>query len=97
MAVPRSAAAPSSAARGSFADMVNRAAFGKERVVVTRRGKALAAIVPIEDMKALEAMEDEADARIIAKRYAAWERGGRKSVPFEEVMKKHRALARAGK
>jgi prevent-host-death family protein len=97
MATTRMDAAPSSAARGSFADMVNRAAYGKERVVVTRRGKALAAIVPIEDVLTLEAMEDEADARLIAKRYAAWERGGRKSVPLHAVMKKSRALAKAGK
>jgi prevent-host-death family protein len=76
--------------------MVNRAAYGKERVVVKRRGKALAAIVPIEDVKTLEELEDEIDARVVAKRTAAWERSGRKSTPLAEVMKKHRAKARRG-
>lgn len=80
-----------SAARGSFADMLNRAAYGKERVVVTRRGKALAAIVPLEDVETLDALEDGRDARTIAGRRAAWRRSGRKSTPIEEVVKKHRA------
>jgi prevent-host-death family protein len=75
--------------------MVNRAAYGKERVVVKRRGKALAAIVPIEDIEALEELEDEIDERIAAKRLMAWERGGRKSIPLAEVKRKIRARARA--
>ena len=89
MARPRIAAA--SAARSSFSDMLNRAAYGKERVVVTRRGKALAAIVPLEDMEKLAALEDEIDARTIAKRLASWRRSGRKSTPLTDVIRKHRA------
>lgn len=34
-------------ARDQFSEVLNRAAFGKERVVLTRRGKPLVAIVPI--------------------------------------------------
>ena len=97
MAAPRSTAASASAVRGSFADMVNRAAYGKERVVVKRRGKALAAIVPMEDIATLEALKDESDVRLAAKRLAAWERGGRKSTSLTDVTKKHRALARKGR
>ena len=44
--------------RENLSDAVNRAAFGKERVVLTRRGKKLAGIVPFEDIQLLEAMED---------------------------------------
>jgi prevent-host-death family protein len=91
MVSPRTPSAPASAARGSFAEMLNRAAYGKERVVVTRRGKALAAIVPMEDMLALDALEDKRDAQLIAKRGAAWLRKGRRSSPIEKVEKKHRA------
>ncbi len=36
-------------ARNQFSTVINQAAFGKERIVLTRRGKAIAAIVPIED------------------------------------------------
>ncbi len=42
-------------ARSQFADLINRVAYGKERVILTRRGKALVAVVPIEQMQILEA------------------------------------------
>ena len=41
-------------ARSQFSEIVNRTAFGGERVVVTRRGKPLAALVPIDDLALLE-------------------------------------------
>jgi prevent-host-death family protein len=37
-------------ARNNFSDIVNRAAYGKERVILTRRGKPIAAIIPAEDL-----------------------------------------------
>jgi len=48
-------------ARNEFSTVLNRAAFGKERVILARRGKAIAAIVPMEDVKLLRALEDRAD------------------------------------
>ncbi|HEY7712919.1 MAG TPA: type II toxin-antitoxin system Phd/YefM family antitoxin [Candidatus Binatia bacterium] len=48
-------------ARAQFSEIINRAAFGKERVTLTRRGKEIVAVVPIEDMKLLEALEDKID------------------------------------
>ena len=56
-------------ARKQFSTIVNQAAFGGERIVVTRRGRPLAAIVPLEDLEAMEALEDamdnaEADRRL---------------------------------
>ena len=48
-------------ARDEFSTVVNRAAFGKERVILTRRGKKLAAVVPIDDVKLLEELEDRLD------------------------------------
>jgi prevent-host-death family protein len=48
-------------ARDEFSDLVNRAAYGKERVVLTRRGKPLAAVVPLEDVELLERLEDRID------------------------------------
>jgi prevent-host-death family protein len=50
-----------SEARQDFAELVNRAAYRGERVRVVRRGRAVAAIVPIEDVEALERLEDELD------------------------------------
>lgn len=48
-------------ARAQFSDIINRAAFGKERVTLTRRGKEIVAVVPIEDVMLLEALEDKID------------------------------------
>lgn len=48
-------------ARRNFADSLNRVAFGGERIVLTRRGKTVAAIVPIDDLHILEQLEDKID------------------------------------
>ncbi|MFQ5853574.1 MAG: type II toxin-antitoxin system Phd/YefM family antitoxin [Candidatus Binatia bacterium] len=48
-------------ARAQFSEIINRAAFGKERMILTRRGKEIVAVVPIEDVKLLEALEDKID------------------------------------
>jgi prevent-host-death family protein len=50
-----------SEARETFAELVNRAAYGHERVLVARRGRPVAAIVPIEDVEFIERIEDEVD------------------------------------
>lgn len=44
-------------ARRRFGEVVNRAAFDDKRIILTRRGKAVAAIVPIEDVEWLEELE----------------------------------------
>ncbi|MGH2446904.1 MAG: type II toxin-antitoxin system Phd/YefM family antitoxin [Candidatus Limnocylindria bacterium] len=50
-----------SEAREDFSTTVNRVAFGGERVVLTRRGRRVAAVVPIEDLELIEALEDARD------------------------------------
>ena len=53
--------------RMDFSDTVNRVAYGRERVILRRRGKEIAAVIPMEDLKVLEALEDHmdlADARV---------------------------------
>ncbi len=40
--------------RRQLAELLNRSAYGKERFVVTRHGKKLVAIVPVEDLHLLE-------------------------------------------
>jgi prevent-host-death family protein len=52
-----------SEARQDFAELVNRAAYRGERVRVVRRGREIAAIVPIEDVELLERLEDEVDLK----------------------------------
>ena len=50
-----------SEARGDFSTTINRVAYGGERVVLTRHGKRVAAVVPVEDLELLESLEDAVD------------------------------------
>ncbi len=72
-------------ARGNFSDLVNRSAYGKERVVLTRRGKGVAAVVPIEDLRLLEAIEDRLDLEDIEKALANPK--NKKAIPWNKVKK----------
>lgn len=58
----------SSAARNEFADIVNRAAYAGERVIVHRRKKPVAAVVPLSDLELLEQLEDRIDLEAARKR-----------------------------
>ena len=48
-------------ARNQFSRLINRAAFGKERILLTRRGEELVALVPAEDLRLIEALEERMD------------------------------------
>ena len=69
--------------RKNLSDAVNRVAYGKERLILKRRGKGVAALVPIEDLEAIEAMEDKIDVALARK--ALKEKG--KPVPLETLKK----------
>jgi len=66
--------------RAGLAEAVNRAASGGERTVIRRNGKEVAAVVSVEDLRTLEALEDRLDledARRIMKkpgRLIPWEK-----------------------
>ena len=59
---------PVSKARTDMKDLVNRVAYGKERVYLTSHDKKMVAMVPIEDLEAIEALENAQDIRIAEKR-----------------------------
>ena len=40
--------------RAHLAEVLDRVALGKERVLLTRRGRRVAAVVPVEELEALE-------------------------------------------
>lgn len=63
---------------------LRRAARG-ERLVVQRRGRDVAALVPLEDLARLEEAEDEADARAAREALDEMERTGEKPIPWEQV------------
>jgi prevent-host-death family protein len=70
-----------SEAREAFADLINRAAYRHERVLISRRGRAIAAIVPIEDVEALERLEDEYDLKAVEEALAE----GGEPIPWEQI------------
>jgi len=48
-------------ARKNFADIVNSVAYGKDPVVLTRRGKELVALISMEDLQLLLQLEEQQD------------------------------------
>ncbi len=70
--------------RANLAEVINRVAYGGERVVLERRSKPVLALVSLQDLELLNAMEDRADVRAAKK--ARKEKGG---VTLEKYRKKH--------
>ena len=68
-------------ARNQFSEVINQAAYGKERVILTRRGKELCAVVPIEDVRLLEEIEDRLD---LEEAREALKEGG-ENIPWDKV------------
>lgn len=48
-------------AQDEFIELVNRVAINKERIILTRRDKEIAAIIPLEDLKCLEESQNKND------------------------------------
>ncbi|MGD8278400.1 MAG: type II toxin-antitoxin system Phd/YefM family antitoxin [Gemmatimonadota bacterium] len=70
-------------ARKQLAELVNRVAYGKERVVLTRHGREVAAVVPLEDLRLLERLRVRMTRRQV--RRALKEVQDRGSVPWEAL------------
>jgi len=70
-----------SKAREEFPEVINRAAYGKERTIVSRRGKDLAAVIPIDDLRLLERLaQEEMDRQDIADARAALKEAKEKGI-----------------
>ena len=57
---------PVTQARAELADLINRVVYGGERVVVTRHGKPLVALVSAADLARLEELEEPAEEQVIS-------------------------------
>jgi len=66
--------------KDTLSEVLNRAAYGRERIVVASRGKPKAAVVSVEDLKLLEELEDALAAR---EALAEYERG--ETITLEEL------------
>ena len=71
-----------SKARQNFSDILSRAEYRGERVIVHRGKKAVAAVVPMEDVELLERLEDEID--VAAARKALKDP---RTIPWEKIKK----------
>jgi len=73
-------------ARKAFSETINRVAFGKERIVLERRGKDVAALVSVEDLKLLEKLLDELEDRLDVEEVRRREaEEGDQAIPYEQV------------
>jgi len=75
------------AARREISEAVNRMVYGKgEPIVLTRRGKDLAAIVPMADLKLMEEIENQVLLREIQARKKT---AKGKGIPLAQLLKKY--------
>jgi prevent-host-death family protein len=70
--------------RKNFSNIVNRVSFGKESIILTRRGEEIAALVAIDELRLLEELEDRLD---IADAVQAMKEQG-DDIPAEQFWKK---------
>ncbi|HTF57452.1 MAG TPA: type II toxin-antitoxin system Phd/YefM family antitoxin [Planctomycetota bacterium] len=72
--------------RRDLADLINRVAYGGERIVIGRRGRGVAALVSIKDLELIEKVEDKSDVQ--AARRAIAEARGKKRISWEEIKRR---------
>jgi len=70
-------------ARKDFANIVNKVAYGKESIVLTRRGQNIAALVSIEELELLQQIEDYIDIEDAKKALESHE----ENIPANEIWK----------
>jgi prevent-host-death family protein len=69
--------------REDLAEAINKVAFGKERIILQRNNKDVAAIVSMEDFNLLRELEDKHD--LAAMKEAMEEKG--ENIPWESAKK----------
>lgn len=74
-------------AKNQFSDLLRRAEYAGERVVVHRHGKPVAAIVSTRDLERLQALEDTQDVEDAAAALKEAARGG--TLPLAAVLRRH--------
>lgn len=70
-------------ARDNLSDLYNRAAYGQERILLTRHGKGQVALISVEDLEQLEALEEMVDRELLRQAREEVEREG--TISLEEL------------
>lgn len=68
-------------ARDAFSDIINRVSYRGERIVLERRGKDVVALVPVEDLRLIEEIEDRMDLEEALRRL----REEPETIPWKEI------------
>lgn len=68
-------------ARSNWSRSVDRVAHHGERILIRRQGKDVAALVPAEDVKLLELLEDKIDLADAYRRLS----DGQKPIPYDQI------------
>jgi len=68
-------------ARARFAELLNQVAYHHDRVVLHRHGRNVAALISVDDLKLLQALEDRFDVEAVRESLA--ESGP--NIPWEQV------------
>lgn len=78
-----------SQAQEEFPEIINRAVRGKERTIVSRRGKDLAAVIPMDDLRLLERLAREEMDRVDLEdaRAALAEAEEKGTIPLRELIR----------
>jgi prevent-host-death family protein len=71
-------------ARKNFSNIVNRVSFGKESIILTRRGEEIAALVAMDELRLLQELEDRIDIADAMKAI----KGQGEDIPAEQFWKK---------
>ncbi len=71
--------------REDFSEVIDEVRHHGERVILHRRGKDVAAIVPLEDLALIEAIEDKMDVEEAMRRLNDPKD---ESMPYDEIRKK---------
>jgi prevent-host-death family protein len=67
--------------KDTLSEVLNRAAYGRERIVIASRGKPKAAVISLDDLELLEELEDALAVREALEEY---ERG--ETISLEELI-----------
>ena len=67
--------------KDTLSEVLNRASYGKERIIVTSRGKPKAVVISVDDLELLEELEDAMAAH---EALAEYERG--ETISLEELV-----------
>ncbi len=69
--------------------VLDRTVTDHERVLVTRDGKPVAALVPLEDLLRLEEAEDRSDAEAGDRAHAEWVKSREPAIPLEDLLRRY--------